>query len=108
MPAANFCQAVSSGDVKTLSRINGIGKRTAERLIVELKEKLSGIAGSAALPSVKPELQTALSDAALALEQLGFKRDEVDRTLRKLASELPEAECGTENLLKRALQILNF
>ena len=49
-----------------------------------------------------------MNDAALALEQLGFKRDEIDRALRKLAAELKPEECGSENLLRRALQMLNF
>ena len=43
MPAASFCAAVSAEDVKALSRINGVGKRTAERLIVELRDKLVNI-----------------------------------------------------------------
>ena len=51
MPAANFCAAVVSGDVKTLSRINGVGKRTAERLIVELKDKLGDLDPAAAAPA---------------------------------------------------------
>ena len=49
MPAGNFCAAVASGDAKTLSRINGVGKRTAERLIVELKGKLTDIDPAAAI-----------------------------------------------------------
>ena len=56
MPTAAFCQAVTSGDIKMLSRINGIGKRTAERLVVELKEKLSDFSSPAGLPAAAPEV----------------------------------------------------
>ena len=109
MPTATFCQAVTSGDIKLLSRINGIGRRTAERLVVDLKDKLGDFAGAASPASgAAPEVTSAMNDAALALEQLGFKRDEIDRALRKLAAELKPEECGSENLLRRALQTLNF
>ena len=109
MPAATFCQAVTSGDIKLLSRISGIGRRTAERLVVELKDKLGDFAGAGSSASgAAPEVTSAMNDAALALEQLGFKRDEIDRALRKLAAELKPEECGSENLLRRALQTLNF
>ena len=109
MPAANFCQAVTTGDIKMLSRINGIGRRTAERLVVELKEKLSDFCNTpAGIPASAPEVMSAMSDAALALEQLGYKREEIDKVLRKLSAELPEDGAGCENLLRKALQLLNF
>lgn len=108
MPTANFCQAVTSGDIKMLSRINGIGRRTAERLVVELKEKLGDFGTPAGTVSAAPEMISAMNDAALALEQLGYKREEVDRVLRKLSAELPENGTGCENLLRKALQMLNF
>lgn len=109
MPAANFCQAVTTGDIKMLSRINGIGRRTAERLVVELKEKLSDFCNTpAGIPAAAPEVMSAMSDAALALEQLGYKREEIDKVLRKLSAELPEDGAGCENLLRKALQLLNF
>ena len=109
MPAANFCQAVTTADIKMLSRINGIGRRTAERLVVELKEKLSDFCNTpAGIPTAAPEVMSAMSDAALALEQLGYKREEIDKVLRKLSAELPEDGAGCENLLRKALQLLNF
>ena len=104
MPASSFCAAVASGDVKALSRINGVGKRTAERLIVELRDKLSGIDPALAPPTAN----SAGSDAALALEQLGYRRDAVNKVVNALLAELPEAEQTTENLIRAALLKLNF
>jgi Holliday junction DNA helicase RuvA len=104
MSAANFCSAVASGDVKALSRINGVGKRTAERLIVELKGKLEGVDPAAAPPAAN----SAGADAAAALEQLGFRKDAVNKTVNALLAELPEAERTTENLIRAALLRLNF
>ena len=104
MPASSFCAAVSSGDVKSLSRINGVGKRTAERLIVELKGKLAGIDPAAA----SPVSGSAAADACAALEQLGFRKDAVNKTVNALLAELPEADCTVENLIRTALLKLNF
>lgn len=106
MPAGNFSTAIASGDVKAISRISGIGKRTAERLIVELKGKLDlagGSDGSQALPS-----NDAVNDAALALEQLGFKRDAINKTLNVLVSEIPIEEQTSEKLLRAAIMKLKF
>ena len=105
MPAANFCSAVASGDVKAISRISGIGKRTAERLIVELKGKLD-IAGGAAGNALP--VNDAVNDAALALEQLGFKRDAINKVLNALIAEIPVEEQNSERLLRAAIIKLNF
>ena len=109
LPVANFCAAVQSSDVKTLSRIPGIGKRTAERLVVELKDKVTstGAASVFASPGTAAAA-TAVGDAALALEQLGFKRDAIDKVLKALTAELPAAEQSSETLLRQAIIRLNF
>lgn len=106
MPAGNFSAAIATGDVKAISRISGIGKRTAERLIVELKGKLDltgGSDGTPALPS-----NEAVNDAALALEQLGFKRDAINKTLNTLVAEIPVEEQTSEKLLRAAIMKLKF
>lgn len=109
MPVNNFCAAIQSSDAKILSRIPGIGKRTAERLIVELKGKVT--ADGAASVFVAPgeaAPASAVGDAALALEQLGFKRDAIDKVLKALAAELPAAEQTSEILLRQAIIRLKF
>ena len=110
MSVANFCDAVVNRDVKALSRISGIGKRTAERMIVELHDKLSAPgsvpAGADGAPA-KGNLDS-INDAALALESLGYKRDAVRRTLQAVTTELPESEQTTEKLIRAALARMNF
>ena len=106
MPAGNFSSAIASGDVKAISRISGIGKRTAERLIVELKGKLD-LTGSSDGVSVLPSNE-AVNDAALALEQLGFKRDAINKTLNTLSAEIPVDEQTSEKLLRAAIMKLKF
>lgn len=105
----SFCAAVGASDVKSLSRINGIGKRTAERIIVELRDKLnSGLGGDLAVAAASPENASAINDVALALEQLGFKRDAIDKALKSLAAEQPEGEIDGEKLLRSAIRKLSF
>ena len=106
MPAGNFSSAIASGDVKAISRISGIGKRTAERLIVELKGKLD-LTGSSGGVSALPSNE-AVNDAALALEQLGFKRDAINKTLNTLIAEIPVDEQTSEKLLRAAIMKLKF
>ncbi len=108
MPAANFRAAVASGDIKALSRINGIGKRTAERLVVELRDKLGDTGAIVAIDGKPAEVNAAIGDTASALEQLGFKRDQINRVLNELINELPESEQNTESLLRAAIIRLNF
>lgn len=114
MPVSTFCSAILSADLKAISRINGIGKKTAERLVVELKDKLykmsfssgviTSVAGNAKVPDT---VRVAAEDATLALEQLGFKREGVQKTMQLLLGELDPKECSAENLIRKALQKLN-
>lgn len=109
MPVNNFCAAIQSSDAKILSRIPGIGKRTAERLIVELKGKVTADGAASVFVSPGETIPaSAVGDAALALEQLGFKRDAIDKVLKSLAAELPAAEQTSEILLRQAIIRLKF
>ena len=106
MPVDTLCGAITSGDTKLLSRINGIGKRTAERIVVELKDKVGRISG---VESSSVQGQTpAVSDAAMALETLGFKRDAVNKVINALLTELPPEQHNTEQLVRIAIARLNF
>ena len=113
LPVAAFCAAVVNADLKALGRINGVGKKTAERLVVELRDKLSklslgGAAAAGTAPVTAPDhLRAAAEDATLALEQLGFRREGIQKTMQQLLSELDATECSAENLIRKALQRLN-
>ncbi len=112
-----FCQLVAAGDVKGLSKLNGVGKRTAERLVVELKDKVAEIAPAAVLgaagsataggASAKGPASRDAQDAVAALGTLGFKPEQAQKTVSQLCAELPAAEQNVQNLIRRALQILN-
>jgi Holliday junction DNA helicase RuvA len=106
MSVENFCNAVANGDVKIITTLKGLGKKTAERLVLELKNKIAAISPTSTFQqSVSPEgkVAKAAEEATLALVQLGFKYDQVAQTVHAIAKELPEKECSTENLMKRAM-----
>ena len=110
LPVHSFCHAINNGDLNLLKKISGIGKRTAERLLVELKGKLDHIVPAITLPTaaqLPPTAQAAAEDAVLALERLGFKRDRIDKAIQKLLTELDPKQCSAENLIRKALQTLN-
>lgn len=110
MPVERFSSAVINSDLDIIKRISGIGKKTAERLIVELKDKLSKVMPSISSDSsvvVSDEKALAMEDAVAALEQLGFKRETVNKTLEKIVNSIPAEEATSENFIRKALQTLN-
>jgi Holliday junction DNA helicase RuvA len=94
--------ALRSGDVARLTRIPGVGKKTAERLVVELKDKMAGLEG------VEPAPEAATSgpkgDLVSALLHLGYSRPEAERGVDKA---LREGDAPFEDLLRRTLRVLS-
>ncbi len=102
----DFAAAVLDGDVATLTRVPGLGKKTAERLLLELKEKVGELALSGAVRSSSDNLGDALCDDVLsALSNLGYKRNVATDAVRKVAKDNPDA--GFETILKESLKILS-
>jgi Holliday junction DNA helicase RuvA len=97
--------AIRMGDIATLAKCPGIGKKTAERLVVELKAKV-GSAGatmpSGAGASAESNGPGAHRDAAAALIALGFRAADADAAVRRAALSLG-AKATTETLIKKAL-----
>jgi len=97
--------AVAGGDVKSLSQISGVGKKTAERIVVELKDKI-GAAGAWEAMSAQRGLSEAdqkINDAVLALMALGFKQLEAHDSVRAAQSTLgPQAT--VEELVRASLK----
>jgi Holliday junction DNA helicase RuvA len=100
-----FRGAVANGDVKSLSQISGVGRKTAERIVVELKDKI-GAAGAwealSAQRALTPEDQK-VNDAVLALMALGFKQIEAHDSVRKAQGSLG-ADATVEDLVRACLK----
>ncbi|MAL03407.1 MAG: Holliday junction branch migration protein RuvA [Arenimonas sp.] len=97
----DFARLVQSGDITALTRIPGIGKKTAERMVVELRDRAADFAGGGAVVTGKGGAVPAdpVSEASVALGQLGYKPAEVQRMLK-------QAEPGdsAEDIIRKALK----
>jgi len=104
MSVTNFKGAVVNSDVAALAKISGLGKKTAERIVLELKDKL-GVAAAweaaTAAHAPTPEQEQA-NEAVLALIALGYKQVEAHRTVRELQQKEPGK--SAEELVKLALK----
>jgi Holliday junction DNA helicase RuvA len=100
-----FRGAVAGADIKALSQISGVGKKTAERIVVELRDKI-GMAGAWEAASARRGLsvdEQRLNDAVLALIALGFKQIEAHDSVRQAQAVLG-ANAGVEDLVRACLK----
>jgi Holliday junction DNA helicase RuvA len=95
----DFWNAVRSGEVSSLTRLPGIGKKTAERLVIEMKDR-AGAPIVSAVPSGAP--MGALQEARAALTALGYKPAEVQRLTDAVQHERMSTEQIIQEALKRA------
>lgn len=104
MAAADFKEAVVSGDIGTISKIRGLGKKTAERIVLELADKVGvkdAWKAQSARATLAPEA-AAKNDALLALISLGYKQVEAQKVIEKLPDDLSKPD----EMLRAALRLL--
>ena len=103
----DLIQCVRSGDVVALTRAPGVGRKTAERLVVEMKDRLADWATTDAGPvsgGEKPaETGRVLEEAESALIALGYKPQEAARMISRAQAEV-ESDAGSETLIRAALK----
>jgi Holliday junction DNA helicase RuvA len=97
-----FHRCVETHDAASLVRVPGIGRKTAERLVIELRDRLKGLPGEPFVPGtgVAGAAGTAQTEAFAALVALGYKPPEVTRLLQKVDPSVS----GTEELIRHALR----
>lgn len=105
MTAEEFSQAVQAGDLAALTRLPGVGKKTAERLVVEMRDKIDKIgiqapAVAGGISAATPLPAGADQDAVSALVALGYRPPEASRMVSKVF----EQGMDTESIIKAALQ----
>ncbi len=103
---ADFLRQVQTGDTAALSRIPGIGKKTAERIVLELRDKAADfpIGTAATKGSTSAAVPDPLGEAVIALQQLGYKPAEAAKMARDVAEENDSAETIIRKALKAALR----
>ncbi|MXP48676.1 Holliday junction branch migration protein RuvA [Pantoea sp. Eser] len=109
MSAQQFVTAVEKEEIASLVKLPGVGKKTAERLVVEMKDRLKGMHGdlfggdsafTLTSPNAEPETNDAEAEAVAALVSLGYKPQEASRMISKVGR--PDADC--ETLIREALR----
>lgn len=100
-----FRSVVANGDVKALSQVSGVGKKTAERIVVELRDKMGATTAWESTGATKalPEADQRINDASLALQALGFKQQDAHDAVRAAQAVLG-SETSVENLVRAALK----
>ena len=99
----DFARSVQEGDAASLTRLPGVGKKTADRLIIEMRDRLKDISSEMGLKpatSAAAMLAGAKEEAAIALVSLGYKPAEADKMIRSIR----EHDLSTEELIRQALQ----
>lgn len=99
--------AIAAGDANLLSKCPGIGRKTAERIVLDLRDKLGAFsqivpAGTTAVAPAPSAESTVFADAVAALIALGYKAPEADKAVRKAQAALGSG-AATEALIKKAL-----
>lgn len=108
MSAPQFVSTVQQGDIAALMKIPGVGKKTAERLVIEMRDRLKDFAGAAPLeqsadaaePALIARVDNPMDDALSALLALGYKPAQAEKAVKKVA----KAEMDSEMIIRQALK----
>ena len=87
--------AIATGDAKTIATAPGVGKKMAEKIIVELKSKVGGVSATLFASDTSTNSASALPDLLLALESLGYRRLDIIEMAQRLVNENPTADVST-------------
>lgn len=108
-PLDEVVGCIARGEAATLQRIPGIGKKTAEQIVLSLQEKMGAMSphepGEPSTPA-RPEVDQLRGEAAAALVQWGWKPKPVAAALDKVMDELGAAQAPLEDVLRRATRLL--
>jgi Holliday junction DNA helicase RuvA len=99
-----FARLVQGGDIAALTRIPGIGKKTAERMVVELRDRVDGLGGGVPAALGGAVAADPVAEASGALQALGYKPAEVTRLVKDAAAPGDRAEDIIRKALKAALR----
>lgn len=105
LSTAELAQAVETDDIRSLNQISGVGKKTAQRLALELKGKLH--VGFEPTSRARTQVSAPADPLPLALARLGYTKSEIDTALRALQSQGIPRESDVSERLRAALRALS-
>ena len=105
MSNAELRNALITGDVVRIKSVKGIGIKTAEKMVIDLRDKMLKVGlDSDGQVDLVPSVSETGAEAAAALQQLGFQRSAVEKVISRLQKENPT--CGLEDMIRQALKLL--
>jgi len=105
MPFGPLVQTICASDAKTLTAIPGLGKKTSERIILELKDKVAAMAEAAAVEATGEGVSPVAQDALSALMNLGYTRVEAARAVDRAMKEAAK-DASLEEVITHSLKVL--
>ena len=103
----NFLHAISTGDDQMLSKVNGIGKKKAEQIIVQLKHKVANLIESGTVDVSEMKDVSHFHDVSLALQSLNYSRPEITRAMEYVKKNIKVDNITFDVLLRQALSYLS-
>jgi Holliday junction DNA helicase RuvA len=103
----NFLHAISTGDDQALSKVNGIGKKKAEQIIVQLKHKVANLIETGAVDISDMKDVSFFNDVSLALQSLNYSRIEIGRAMEYVKKNVKGESVTFDSLLRQALFYLS-
>ncbi|MCP4980452.1 MAG: Holliday junction branch migration protein RuvA [Gammaproteobacteria bacterium] len=98
-----FALCIANNDIAMLTRLPGVGTKTAERLIIEMRDKIEALVGEIPAQQVSVSGQSIVSEAIEALQALGYKAADAEKMTSR-AQQQVEAVNSASQLIKKALQ----
>lgn len=98
-----FAVCIANNDLAMLTRLPGVGKKTAERLVIEMRDKIDALAAELPAQQVTPGGPSVISEAIEALRALGYKPSDAEKMISR-AQQQTEAGDSASLLIKKALQ----
>jgi holliday junction DNA helicase RuvA len=103
LPASELKHRIRSGQADLLTRIPGVGKKTAQRIVIELRDRVDDGDAGAGSEHALDDRSSARADALAALEALGMSRNSADKSLTAVLNKQPDVE-SAEDLIRLALR----
>lgn len=101
---ASIISAISTGNIALLKAVKGVGPKTAQRIIIELQDKVLKLATPGEMAMIPGQTGKQTEEALLALLALGFARNTAEKVIQKIASHNPNLT--VEDIIKQALKLL--
>ena len=102
---AEIISAISTGNIAALKAVKGVGPKTAQRIVLELQDKITRIATPGEMMAMPGQTNRAYDEALLALQALGFQRAVAEKTLLKVTNN-NKLQIGVEDMIKQSLKVL--